>query len=123
MSQIANSIINQKLVDAGYYILLGLSDVEFIQNLKELKADVVHTELQRSKLDAKVKKCICIGFDEQRKGWRCMDPVTYKFTVSRDMVFDEVSSYYAKAKVNLDAEPEMTTLSLTPSPKVLEKAR
>ncbi|KAL0297687.1 UNVERIFIED_CONTAM: hypothetical protein Sradi_6820800 [Sesamum radiatum] len=30
-----------------------------------------------------------------RKGWWCMDPETKKCVTSRDVVFDEVSSYYA----------------------------
>jgi len=33
-------------------------------------------------------------FDERKKGWKCMDPETHKFIVSRNVVFDEVSSYY-----------------------------
>ncbi|CAM8920044.1 unnamed protein product [Rhodiola kirilowii] len=49
----------------------------------------------RRKFDAKVKKCIFIGYDERKKGWKCMDPETHTFAVSRDVVFDEVSSYYS----------------------------
>jgi len=30
---------------------------------------------------------------KEKKGWKCMDPKTHKFIVSRDVVFDEVSSY------------------------------
>lgn len=48
-----------------------------------------------TKLEAKAKKCIFVCYDEQRKDWRCMDPETNKYVVSRDVVFDEVSSYYA----------------------------
>jgi len=51
-------------------------------------------DAKRTKLDAKAHKCIFIGYDERKKGWKCMDPETHKFIVSRDVVFDEVSSYY-----------------------------
>jgi len=48
----------------------------------------------RTKLDAKAKKCIFVGYDERKKGWKCMDPTTNKFIDSID-VFDEVT-YYKK---------------------------
>ena len=73
-------------------------------------------ESQRSKLDAKAKKCIFVGYDERKKGWKCMDPATHKSVVSRDVVFDELSAYYSKDKDKLDVvQHEMTTLNLTPS--------
>jgi len=52
---------------------------------------------QRSKLDAKARKCIFVGYDERKKGWKCMDPKTHLFVVSRDVIFDEVSLYYGSA--------------------------
>ena len=50
---------------------------------------------QRSKLDAKVRKNVLKGYGERKKGWKCMDPVSDKFIVSRYVVFDEASSYFA----------------------------
>lgn len=50
------------------------------------------------KLDAKAKQCLFVGYDEHRKGWRCMDPVTKKLTISRDVVFDEISSLNSDQK-------------------------
>ncbi|KAJ8626117.1 hypothetical protein MRB53_019424 [Persea americana] len=32
--------------------------------------------------------------DQNRKGWKCMDPKTNKFVTYRDVVFDEVPSWY-----------------------------
>lgn len=29
-----------------------------------------------------------------KKGWKRMDPTTHKRVVSKDVVFDEISSYY-----------------------------
>lgn len=58
---------------------------------------------QRTKLDAKARKCIFIGYDERKKGWKCMDPETGKCKVSRDVVFDEISSYYSPGGVPGDA--------------------
>jgi hypothetical protein len=49
---------------------------------------------KRTKLDAKARKCVFIGYDQRKKGWKCMDPTTHKFIVSRDVVFDEASSLY-----------------------------
>jgi len=51
-------------------------------------------ESQRTKLDAKARKCIFVGYDERKKGWKCMDPKTHLSIVSRDVVFDEISLYY-----------------------------
>ncbi|GJY60112.1 PLAC8 family protein [Tanacetum coccineum] len=35
------------------------------------------------------------GYDGQRKGWRCFDPTTRKCYTSRDVVFDEASSWWS----------------------------
>ncbi|KAK3011850.1 hypothetical protein RJ639_010446 [Escallonia herrerae] len=53
----------------------------------------------RTKLDPKSKKCLFIGYDLNRKGWRCMDIVTKRCITSRNVVFDEVSLYYSPQKL------------------------
>ncbi|KAG6470352.1 hypothetical protein ZIOFF_071420 [Zingiber officinale] len=61
-------------------------------------------ESKRSKLDAKARKCIFVGYDEREKGWKFLDPTSHRFVVSRDVVFDEVSWYYGVAPVNGDSK-------------------
>jgi len=52
----------------------------------------------RSKMDRKVVRCIFIGYDSQRKGWRCCDPTTEKCHISQNLVFDEASSWWSLNK-------------------------
>ena len=53
----------------------------------------------RSKFDKKAIRCIFVGYDEQKKGWKCCDPNTNKIYVSRNVVFDEASSWWANKVV------------------------
>ena len=42
-----------------------------------------------SKLDAKSKSCVFLGYSLQHKGYRCLDPITNRIYISRHVVFDE----------------------------------
>jgi hypothetical protein len=46
----------------------------------------------RTKLDSKAEKCVFIGYSLEQKGYRCYNPITHEMRVSRDVVFDEISS-------------------------------
>jgi len=56
----------------------------------------------RTKLNAKAQKCVFIGYDERKKGWKCIDPQTHRFIISRDVVFDELISYQNGSTVALE---------------------
>jgi len=55
----------------------------------------------RGKIDKKAVRCIFVGYDSQRKGWKCCDPLTGKCYTSRNVVFDEASSWWSSKKETL----------------------
>lgn len=68
-------------------------------------------EQLRTKLEKKAIRCIFVGYDEQKKGWRCVDPTTKKAYISRHVVFDDASSWWSTEKVVLpDTEFLDTTM-------------
>jgi hypothetical protein len=58
----------------------------------------------RTKLDLKAEKCVFIGYSLEQKGYRCYNPVTREMRVSRDVVFDEMSIWYADVKDYIKAD-------------------
>ena len=51
-----------------------------------------------TKLEPKSEKCVFIGYSLEQKGYKCYNPNTQKMRVSRDVVFDEPASWYAKGE-------------------------
>lgn len=49
----------------------------------------------RHKMEKKAIRCVFVGYDSQRKGWRCCDPNSGKVYVSRNVIFDEQSSWWS----------------------------
>ena len=58
-----------------------------------------------SKLDRKAEKCVLVGYSEEQKGYRCYNPMTKKIVVSRDVIFDELGSWYSP-KQNLETDED-----------------
>ncbi|KAJ0865146.1 putative RNA-directed DNA polymerase [Helianthus annuus] len=52
----------------------------------------------RDKMEKKAVRCIFTGYDSERKGWRCCDPISNRCYVSRNVVFDENSSWWSENK-------------------------
>lgn len=67
----------------------------------------------RSKFDKKATKCIFVGYDMERKGWRCCDPTTNRCIVSRNVVFDEATSWWLSSQ--LKEVEDKTQVTLKPS--------
>jgi hypothetical protein len=61
----------------------------------------------RSKFDKKAIRCIFVGYNSQRKGWRCCDPTTGRCYTSRNVIFDEASSWWSEDKATLPVLQEI----------------
>jgi hypothetical protein len=59
---------------------------------------------KRSKLNPKAEKCIFIGYSLEQKGYRCFNPSIRKLQMSKDVVFDEMFSWYPPLKITEDGE-------------------
>ncbi len=58
----------------------------------------------RTKLDLKAEKCVFIRYSLEHKGYKCYNPVTREMKVSRDVVFDEMSSWNVDVKDFIGAD-------------------
>jgi hypothetical protein len=86
------------------------------ENFTSKKPDVSHLKVfgciayvhvpdeKRSKLDPKVEKCIFIRYSLEQKGYRCFNPSTRKLQVSRNVVFNEMVSWYPPLNIAKDGE-------------------
>lgn len=61
----------------------------------------------RRKFDKKAVRCILVGYDNQRKGWKCCDPSSGRCYTSRNVVFDEASIWWSPQQVELRDSKEM----------------
>ncbi|KAI3826790.1 hypothetical protein L1987_00846 [Smallanthus sonchifolius] len=77
------------------------------ERLFKIKPNVIHSRVfgcvcyvfipghLRHKLEKKAVRCIFFGYDNEKKGWRCCEPSTGKCYVSRNVNFDENSSWWS----------------------------
>ena len=79
----------------------------------------VHIESNdRSKLDAKAKKCFFIGYRDEQFGYRFWDDQNRKIIRSRNVVFHEIALYKDKSSGSTDAtniaskNPEFVSLDI-----------
>lgn len=55
-----------------------------VPEARRLKLDA-----RRLKLDARSQKLVFIGYSEKSKGYKMVNPLTMKVTISRDVIFEE----------------------------------
>lgn len=67
-------------------------------------------EPSKGKLDKKAVKCVFVGYSTERKGWRCIEPSTRRVYESRDVVFDEGTSWGGFAAERGDVHKPATTV-------------
>ena len=75
----------------------------------------------RTKLDPKTKKCVFIGYSLEQKGYKCYNPVTRQVRVNKDVVFDEMASWYVEEKqvIGADVKDNAVAENASPSSQVL----
>ncbi|KAL3502821.1 hypothetical protein ACH5RR_037270 [Cinchona calisaya] len=73
-----------RLGHVSYHKLKIMMMKSMLKGLPQLdvRDDIVCADHLRSKADKKAVQCIFVGYDNQRKGWRCLDPTSGKCYVS-----------------------------------------
>ncbi|MCO5600233.1 hypothetical protein L7F22_054343 [Adiantum nelumboides] len=67
----------------------------------------------RTKLDPKAKKCVFIGYSLEQKGYKCYNPSTHQVRVSRNVVFDEMATWYADVKDDIGADVKKSVVEIS----------
>ena len=61
-------------------------------------------KLHNNKLDPKAEKYVFVSYSLEQKGYGCYNPVMHELKVSKDVVFDEMSSQYSDVNEDVGAE-------------------
>jgi Integrase core domain len=67
----------------------------------------VYVHLQneyRSKLESRAEKCVFLGFEQNKKGYKCYNPTTQKFYISMDVIFLKNEFFYQTPKIPIQGE-------------------
>ncbi|KAH7843449.1 hypothetical protein Vadar_016775 [Vaccinium darrowii] len=62
------------------------------------------------KFDKKAIRCIFVSYSSERKGWKCCDLTTGRCYTSRNVVFDEASSWWSPQKMELPNSGDLEDL-------------
>ncbi|RVW91817.1 Retrovirus-related Pol polyprotein from transposon TNT 1-94 [Vitis vinifera] len=87
LAEICRSMLHAKNVPGRFWV-----------EAMKTAAFVINRLPQQSKMDKKVVRCVLVGYDSQPKRWRCCNPTTGKYYTSRNVVFDESSSWWSSEK-------------------------
>jgi hypothetical protein len=133
LGEVTRSLIHDKnmpgrfwaeaMYTAGYLInripAQGLEYVSPYEKITGTKPDVSYLKVfgcvcyvfvpghLRHKMEKKAIRCVFVGYDKERKGWRCCNPNTGKIYVSRNVIFDENSSWWSSSNEVLPDTQEL----------------
>ncbi|MCO5604331.1 hypothetical protein L7F22_058496 [Adiantum nelumboides] len=94
----------------------AVHDMTFVEKFIGTKVDVSHFKVfgciayvhvpneLRMKLDPKAEKSIFISYSIEQKGYKCYNPVTRQVRVNKDVVFDEMTTWYVEVKDDIGAD-------------------
>ena len=91
-------------LDVGHLKMFGC--IDYVHVLDEL----------RRKLDPKAEKCVFMGYSLQQKGYKCYNLVTRQVRVSRDIVFDELKSWYSDANDGIGSDVKESSIAKNAGP-------